>query len=181
MINSLGLLEVDGMVAAVDAADAMLKAANVRLLSHQVLDPGRLTLVVEGDLAACRAALDAGCAAAARTGRVISRKEIGRPDDDTQWLIGGFTRQPKKPEPKKSEPKPEVTSDVKTEKTQETPVSSESSDELLALLTSVRQGMTAGEVAAHFGWSLDKARIALEQLFSAGALRKRSSRYRLKN
>lgn len=43
MINALGLLEVDGMVAAVDAADAMLKAANVRLLSHQVLDPGRLT------------------------------------------------------------------------------------------------------------------------------------------
>ncbi|SQI96437.1 ethanolamine utilization polyhedral-body-like protein EutK [Klebsiella oxytoca] len=54
MINALGLLEVDGMVAAVDAADAMLKAANVRLLSHEVLDPGRLTLVVEGDLAACR-------------------------------------------------------------------------------------------------------------------------------
>ena len=99
MINALGLLEVDGMVAAVDAADAMLKAANVRLLSHEVLDPGRLTLVVEGDLAACRAALDAGSAAAARTGRVISRKEIGRPDDDTQWLIGGFKRQPKKPEP----------------------------------------------------------------------------------
>ena len=56
MINALGLLEVDGMVAAIDAADAMLKAANVRLLSHEVLDPGRLTLVVEGDLAACRAA-----------------------------------------------------------------------------------------------------------------------------
>lgn len=55
MINALGLLEVDGMVAAIDAADAMLKAANVRLLSHEVLDPGRLTLVVEGDLAACRA------------------------------------------------------------------------------------------------------------------------------
>lgn len=56
----------------------------------------------------------------------------------------------------------------------------ESADELLALLTSVRQGMTAGEVAAHFGWPLEKARNALEQLFSAGTLRKRSSRYRLK-
>ena len=147
MINALGLLEVDGMVAAVDAADAMLKAANVRLLSHEVLDPGRLTLVVEGDLAACRAALDAGSAAAARTGRVISRKEIGRPDDDTQ----------------------------------DAPLTPESSDQLLTLLASVRQGMTAGEVAAHFGWSLDEARKALEQLFSDGALRKRSSRYRLKN
>ncbi|HGY1166064.1 TPA: ethanolamine utilization microcompartment protein EutK [Citrobacter braakii] len=176
MINALGLLEVDGMVAAVDAADAMLKAANVRLLSHEVLDPGRLTLVVEGDLAACRAALDAGSAAAQRTGRVISRKEIGRPDDDTQWLIGGFKRAPKK-----SEQKPEVKSEVKSEQIQETPVATESSDELLALLTSVRQGMTAGEVAAHFGWSLEKARNALEQLFSDGALRKRSSRYRLKN
>ena len=69
----------------------------------------------------------------------------------------------------------------KAEKTQDTPVTSESSDELLALLASTRQGMTAGEVAAHFGWSLDEARKALEQLFSDGALRKRSSRYRLKN
>ncbi|CAM3071998.1 Ethanolamine utilization protein EutK [Klebsiella spallanzanii] len=162
MINALGLLEVDGMVAAVDAADAMLKAANVRLLSHQVLDPGRLTLVVEGDLAACRAALDAGSAAAERTGRVISRREIGRPEEDTQRLIGGFQRQP---QPQAPEP----------------PAESESAAALLALLASVRQGMTAGEVAAHFGWSLEEARKALEQLFSAGALRKRSSRYRLKN
>ncbi|HGW7804107.1 TPA: ethanolamine utilization microcompartment protein EutK [Escherichia coli] len=157
MINALGLLEVDGMVAAIDAADAMLKAANVRLLSHEVLDPGRLTLVVEGDLAAC-------CAAAMRTGRVISRKEIGRPDDDTQWLVTGFNRQPKQPV---REPDAPV-------------IVAESADELLALLTSVRQGMTAGEVAAHFGWPLEKARNALEQLFSAGTLRKRSSRYRLK-
>lgn len=75
------------MVAAIDAADAMLKAANVRLLSHEVLDPGRLTLVVEGDLAACRAALDAGCAAAMRTGRVISRKEIGQTMTPSGWLL----------------------------------------------------------------------------------------------
>ncbi|MBV8043013.1 ethanolamine utilization microcompartment protein EutK [Pluralibacter sp.] len=164
MINALGLLEVDGMVAAVDAADAMLKAANVRLLSHEVLDPGRLTLVVEGDLAACRAALDAGSAAAQRTGRVISRKEIGRPEDDTQWLIGGFKCAPQPPA-----------------KVPDSPVLSESAEALLALLASVRQGMTAGEVAAHFGWSLDKARQTLDRLFSDGALRKRSSRYRLKN
>ena len=152
MINALGLLEVEGMVAAIDAADAMLKAANVRLLSHEVLDPGRLTLVVEGDLAACRAALDAGAAAARRTGCVISRREIGRPEEDTQRLIGGFQ-----------------------------PADPASSEALLTLLASVRQGMTAGEVAAHFAWPLDKARQALEQLFSAGTLRKRSSRYRLKN
>ena len=82
MINALGLLEVEGMVAAVDAADAMLKAANVRLLSHEVLDPGRLTLVVEGDLAACRAALDAALAEAGgymeSSGKLAARKRIPR-------------------------------------------------------------------------------------------------------
>ena len=85
MINALGLLEVDGMVAAIDAADAMLKAANVRLLSHEVLDPGRLTLVVEGDLAACRAALDAGCAAA----DVLSaaRKSVDQTMTPSGWLL----------------------------------------------------------------------------------------------
>lgn len=160
MINALGLLEVEGMVAAVDASDAMLKAANVRLLSHQVLDPGRLTLVVEGDLAACRAALDAGSAAAMRTGRVISRKEIGRPEDDIQRLVGSFTCAPK--------------SSGKV-------MDSDSAAALLALLATVSQGMTAGEVAAHFDWSLEQARNALERQFSDGALRKRSSRYRLKN
>ncbi|QMI06037.1 ethanolamine utilization microcompartment protein EutK [Citrobacter sp. RHB25-C09] len=164
MINALGLLEVEGMVASVDAADAMLKAANVNLLSHEVLDPGKVTLVVEGDLAACRAALDAGSAAAQRTGRVISRKEIGRPDEDTQWLIGGFKRAMKQPEP---QPR--------------TAVPSEEADALLAQLATTRQGMTAGEVAAHFGWPLEQARSALEQLFTDGTLRKRSSRYRLKN
>ncbi|EMX9179072.1 ethanolamine utilization microcompartment protein EutK [Citrobacter sedlakii] len=166
MINALGLLEVEGMVAAVDAADAMLKAANVTLLNHEVLDPGKVTLVVEGDLAACRAALDAGSAAARRTGRVISRKEIGRPEDDTQWLIGGFQRASAPPAPKTAPQPPGVP---------------DNADALLAKLAGVRQGMTAGEVAAHFGWPLEQARAALEQLFTDGALRKRSSRYRIKN
>ncbi len=119
MINALGLLEVEGMVAAVDAADAMLKAANVRLLSHEVLDPGRLTLVVEGDpRRPCRAALDAGAAAARRTGCVISRREIGRPEEDTQRLIGGFQPPPPAPMP---------------------PADPASSEALLTLLASVRQ------------------------------------------
>ena len=163
MINALGLLEVDGMAAAIDAADAMLKSANVRLLSHQVLDPGRLTLVVEGDLAACRAALDAGAAAAQRTGRVISRREIGRPEEDTQWLISGFQRA------------------TIPEKSTDDPVTPAMTDALLVLLASSRQGMTVGEVAAHYNWPLERAKHVLEQCFSEGALRKRSSRYRVKN
>lgn len=86
-IDALGFLEVRGLVAAIEAADAMLKAADVKLIrSHQV-DPRFFTLVVEGDLAACRAAVDAGKAAASRLGEVVSRLEIGRPDNDTEAMV----------------------------------------------------------------------------------------------
>lgn len=159
-MNSLGLLEVYGLVAGIDAADAMLKAANVRLLNYEVLNPGMVTLVVEGDLAACRAALDAGSAAATRTGRVISRKELGRPDEDIERLVCSFGRKPSA--------KPKT---VNTQATQA----------LLEVLQTQCHGMTVGEVAAHFNWPLEEARTQLEALFHDGKLRKRSSRYRLKS
>ncbi|WP_058913298.1 ethanolamine utilization microcompartment protein EutK [Entomohabitans teleogrylli] len=157
MINALGLLEVSGMAAGIDAADAMLKAASVRLLSHQVLDPGKVTLVVEGDLAACRAALDAGAAAASRSGTVISRKEIGRPDPDTERLVDGFR-------PRSDGAAPATFDDAP----------------LLEALGAQRQGMTSGEVSASFGWPLEQARIRLEQLWQQGKVQKRGSRYRRK-
>jgi ethanolamine utilization protein EutK len=158
MINALGLLEVSGLVAGIDATDAMLKSASVRLLNHQVLDPGRVTLVVEGDLAACRAALDAGVAAANRTGKVIGCQTMGRPDKDTEWLVmhlQGAALQRCQPQGVCSQP-------------------------LLEMIGNRRQGMTAGEVAALLDCPLDAARLALDKLYWAGVLRKRSSRYRIK-
>lgn len=95
MINALGLLEVYGLVAGIEAADAMLKSANVRLLNYSITNPGLVTLVVEGDLAACRASLDAGSAAASKLGKVICRKEIGRPDKGTEWLVQSFVNEDK--------------------------------------------------------------------------------------
>ncbi|ENO85523.1 BMC domain-containing protein [Thauera linaloolentis] len=86
-IDALGFLEVRGLVAAIEAADAMLKAADVKLIRQHQVDPRFITLVVEGDLAACRAAVDAGKAAAARLGEVVSRLEIGRPDADTETMV----------------------------------------------------------------------------------------------
>jgi ethanolamine utilization protein EutK len=86
-INSLGLLEVRGLVAGIEAADAMLKSARVRLLRQHQINPGLITLVVEGDLAACRASVDAGVAAASRIGEVISQRIIGAPDGDTDAFV----------------------------------------------------------------------------------------------
>ncbi|THF67014.1 BMC domain-containing protein [Pseudothauera nasutitermitis] len=99
-IDALGFLEVRGLVAAIEAADAMAKAADVRLIRQHQVDPRFITLVVEGDLSACRAAVDAGKAAAARLGEVVSRLEIGRPDADTEWMVVdlvGRSKEDKKP------------------------------------------------------------------------------------
>jgi ethanolamine utilization protein EutK len=86
-INSLGLLEVRGLVAGIEAADAMLKSARVRLLRQHQVSPGLITLVVEGDLAACRASVDAGVAAAGRIGEILSQCVIGAPDGDTDDFV----------------------------------------------------------------------------------------------
>ena len=96
--NALGLIEVNGLVAAIEAADAMLKSATVRLSRRHVISPGLVTVVVEGDIASCRAAVDAGSAAAARVGQVIARLVIGRPDEDTRHLATPAPEQPEQPE-----------------------------------------------------------------------------------
>jgi ethanolamine utilization protein EutK len=86
-INALGSVEVYGLVAGIEAADAMLKSAQVRLLRQYEVHPGLITLAIEGDLGACRAAVAAGVAAASRIGTVISSHVIGRPDGDTETMV----------------------------------------------------------------------------------------------
>ena len=80
--GALGLLETLGLVAAVEAADAMLKAADVRLVRQERVVPGLVTHVVVGETAAVRSAVDAGAAAAARVGRVAASHVIPSPAAD---------------------------------------------------------------------------------------------------
>jgi len=84
--SSLGYLEVQGLADAIVAADAMVKTALVRLVGALQLSPGRITLTVEGDLAACRAAVDAGRLAVMSHGIVWADLVIGRPEPDTEQL-----------------------------------------------------------------------------------------------
>ena len=80
--GALGLVETRGLVGAIEAADAGLKAANVRLLSTERADAGLVTVMFGGDVAAVRAAVDAGAEAAGRVGEVVSVHVIPRPHDD---------------------------------------------------------------------------------------------------
>ena len=83
---SLGLIEVVGLTAAIEAADACLKSANVKLLGVENATGALLTVKVCGDVGAVRAAVDAGRARAAQVGRVVSAHVIARPADDTRML-----------------------------------------------------------------------------------------------
>ncbi len=89
--EALGLIETRGFVALVEASDAMVKAANVRLLSYEKIGGGFVTAVVRGDVAAVKAAVEAGAAAANKVGELVSVHVIPRPHAqlDEQLPLGG--------------------------------------------------------------------------------------------
>jgi len=87
MNQAIGLIETRGFVAVVEAADAMLKAANVKLIKYQSIGGGYVTVIVEGDVGAVKAAVDAGAAAAKRVGEIFSVHVIPRPHEETSKLL----------------------------------------------------------------------------------------------
>lgn len=106
-MQALGMIEVYGYLTAVEALDSALKAANVSRLGVEKVRGGLVTVLVEGDVGAVKAAMDASAAAAERVGTVISVHVIPRPADDvTRMLKGGKEpEEPTPPEPEKpSEP-----------------------------------------------------------------------------
>jgi ethanolamine utilization protein EutM len=84
---ALGLIETRGMVALVEATDAALKAANVEYKGWKQVGSGLVTVVLTGDVAAVKAAVDAGAAAAAKVGEVVSVDVIARPHNDVAGIL----------------------------------------------------------------------------------------------
>lgn len=120
-MQALGMIEVYGYLTAVEALDSALKAANVSRLGVEKVRGGLVTVLVEGDVGAVKAAMDASAAAAERVGTVISVHVIPRPADDvTKMLKGGNA--PEEPTP----PEPEKPSEPETPGEPEVPEESES-------------------------------------------------------
>jgi ethanolamine utilization protein EutM len=90
MTLALGFLETRGLVAAIEACDAMLKAAQVTLVQRQVISPAIVTICVRGETAAVQAAVDAGLRAAERIGRVLSSHVIPSPAEGIDAMVEGF-------------------------------------------------------------------------------------------
>ncbi len=119
---ALGLIETKGLVGAIEAADAMLKAANVKLISREKITAALITIKVAGEVAAVQHAVDAGAYAAQRVGQLISAHVIPRPDDLIDTII--FSHPGKKRKrgegrrknaPEKSEEEPKTDSILKLE------------------------------------------------------------------
>lgn len=85
--DALGMIETRGFVGAVEAADAMVKAANVSLIGYKQIGAGLVTVLVRGDVGAVKAATDAGAAAANNVGEVISTHVIPRPHTDVEKVL----------------------------------------------------------------------------------------------
>jgi len=84
--QAIGMIETKGLIAVVEATDAALKAANVKFVRQDKVGSGMVSVTVEGDVAAVKAAVDAGAEAARRVGEVLSVHVIPRPHDDTAKL-----------------------------------------------------------------------------------------------
>ncbi|MDO5536127.1 MAG: BMC domain-containing protein [Desulfovibrionaceae bacterium] len=87
MLNALGMIETRGLVGAIEAADAMVKAANVTLVGRVQVGGGLVTVMVRGDVGAVKAATDAGGAAAAQVGELVSVHVIPRPHDEVELIL----------------------------------------------------------------------------------------------
>lgn len=86
-LEALGMIETKGFVGAVEAADAMVKAANVQLLGKEYIGAGYVTIFVRGDVGAVKAATDAGAAAARRVGELVSVHVIPRPHTEVERVL----------------------------------------------------------------------------------------------
>lgn len=96
MAKALGLVETRGLIGAIEAADAMLKAANVTFAGKERVDPAMITVKVIGDVAAVKSAVDAGAAAAQRVGELISIHVIPQPDEQISIILPDLIQQKEK-------------------------------------------------------------------------------------
>ena len=87
MSQAIGMIETKGLVGSMEAADAMVKAANVRLIKQEFVDGGIVTVLVQGDVGAVQAAVDAGREAAKRVGELLGAHVIPRPDESVYQMV----------------------------------------------------------------------------------------------
>lgn len=118
MGQAIGMIETKGLIGSIEAADAMIKAANVTLIKQEFVDGGIVTVIIQGDVGAVQAAVDAGREAAKRVGELLGAHVIPRPDESVRKMVDPLDytdyekQKHQQPEPK---PAPKVQGTKKTD------------------------------------------------------------------
>ncbi len=171
MNTSYGFIETKGYIAAIEAADAMVKSAKVRLINLRRIGSALVTVIVEGPLDACQAAIQAGSAAAERLGELVSAHVIARPDDDL-ILFTGSASLPKipKPGPKPGRSRKPINTIPKT-------AESIKENVLLQQLSKASEGLTLNDLVNKTGQQKQQLRRQLKQLMDNDSIEKIQQKY----
>ena len=167
MALAYGFIETRGLIAAVEAADAMLKAAKVRLITKQKVGSAFITVIVQGDLDACQAAVDAGAAAAERIGELVSTHVIPRPYDDVIKLVNKFDKSGKKRINKKQQAAKPAQKTIITKNK-----SKDNRQQLIELVSRQSKGATLQQIAEVLGKSTADARLLVKKMMDENIIEK---------
>lgn len=183
MLSSYGFIETRGLTAAIEAADAMVKAAKVHIVKVKKSGGALITVIVEGDLAACQAAVDAGKSAALCIGKVVSHHVIARPLDDTEFLVrqlltGNFIGRGQQGISNRKK-KRNVNKEKQTEKIAISKKTTDNAQKLLDLLRSDQTGLTMQEISDKLGVTLTEVRKVIKKLVDSKKIEKVHQKYYL--
>lgn len=189
--NALGLIETRGFVGATEAADAMSKAAPVEFVKREYSQAGLVTILVRGDVAAVKAATDAGAVAAAKVGELVSVHVIPRPHQATDQLVDVLPQSPAigtYPIGQRSKPGAEPAAPTKPTVAPSTEVTTKPVTQPVSVtdlqarcLTAIRrageQGITLPDLGTALGTEWRRLIGPVKQLLDRGAIEKVESRY----
>jgi len=187
-LNALGFIETKGLTGSIEAADAMLKAARVHLARRREIGSALVTVIVEGELGAVQAAVEAGAAAAERLGQLVSVHVIPRPFEDTENWLFPTPENDTPPRVPVAEPSPlrpvsrkKSTASSRTKKATPKPapveVGRDDSAVVLELLRESQNGLTLEALTNQSGLEKKKVRLALKELLDSDRIEKVKNLY----
>lgn len=171
-MNALGMIETRGLVASIEAADAMVKAASVTLISKTHVGGGLVTVMVEGDVGAVKAATDAGAAAAERVGELISVHVIPRPAADVAHILDRRPEPKPEPEPEPPAPEPEPEPEVPESEPEEAAHTEEMKEEQPEEVNAEKMDLSELTPEALGKMTVAKLRIVARELGTTGMSRR---------
>ena len=171
-MNALGMIETRGLVASIEAADAMVKAASVTLISKTHVGGGLVTVMVEGDVGAVKAATDAGAAVAERVGELISVHVIPRPAADVAHILDRRPEPKPEPEPEPPAPEPEPEPEVPEPEPEEAAHTEEMKEEQPEEVNAEKMDLSELTPEALGKMTVAKLRIVARELGTTGMSRR---------